>query len=51
MGTIRVGTCGFCLRQRDYYGAFDVVELQQTFYRPPPFQIGDFYIGQRIFYS
>jgi uncharacterized protein YecE (DUF72 family) len=35
MGTIRVGTCGFCLRQRDYYGAFDVVELQQTFYRPP----------------
>ncbi|MHC4652096.1 MAG: DUF72 domain-containing protein, partial [Planctomycetota bacterium] len=35
MGTIRVGTCGFCLRQRDYYGAFGVVELQQTFYRPP----------------
>jgi uncharacterized protein YecE (DUF72 family) len=35
MGPIRVGTCGFCLRQRDYYCAFDVVELQQTFYRPP----------------
>jgi uncharacterized protein YecE (DUF72 family) len=35
MGTIRIGTCGFCLRQRDYYGAFGAVELQQTFYRPP----------------
>jgi uncharacterized protein YecE (DUF72 family) len=32
---IRVGTCGFCTRQRDYYHTFPVIELQQTFYQPP----------------
>jgi uncharacterized protein YecE (DUF72 family) len=32
---VRVGTCGFCLTQREYYRRFAVIELQQTFYHPP----------------
>jgi uncharacterized protein YecE (DUF72 family) len=35
MSSTRVGTCGFCLRQQEYYRTFEVVELQQTFYQPP----------------
>jgi uncharacterized protein YecE (DUF72 family) len=35
MSSIRVGTCGFCMPQAQYYRTFAVIELQQTFYRPP----------------
>ena len=34
-GTLRVGTCGICLRQAEFFRTFRLVELQQTFYRPP----------------
>ena len=34
-GTLRVGTCGICLRQSEFFRTFRLVELQQTFYRPP----------------
>ncbi|MDV3103318.1 DUF72 domain-containing protein [Thermococcus waiotapuensis] len=30
---IRVGTCGFCEAKKRYFLDFDVVEVQQTFYR------------------
>uniref|UniRef100_A0A7J2U461 DUF72 domain-containing protein n=1 Tax=Ignisphaera aggregans TaxID=334771 RepID=A0A7J2U461_9CREN len=32
---IYVGCCGFCMARQRYYLAFDVVELQDTFYNPP----------------
>lgn len=35
MGAIRVGACGFCMRQYQYYQTFPVIELQKPFYRPP----------------
>jgi uncharacterized protein YecE (DUF72 family) len=35
MAEIRVGTCGFCMRQADCFKTFRVIELQQTFYQPP----------------
>lgn len=35
MSAVRVGTCGFGMAQQAYYATFPVVELQQTFYRPP----------------
>lgn len=35
MGEIRVGTCGWPMRQADYYETFGVIEIQQTFYQPP----------------
>ncbi len=35
MADIRVGTCGFRLRQRAYYESFGVIELQKPFYQPP----------------
>ncbi|MHC4948564.1 MAG: DUF72 domain-containing protein [Planctomycetota bacterium] len=33
---VRIGTCGFGGRQDEYVRAFDLVEVQQTFHRPPP---------------
>jgi uncharacterized protein YecE (DUF72 family) len=30
-----VGCCGFSISRKRYYGLFDVVELQETFYDPP----------------
>jgi Uncharacterized conserved protein len=33
---IKVGLCGFTIRQKVYYETFPVVEVQQTFYEPPP---------------
>ncbi len=32
---IKIGTCGFPVARRRYYGEFNVVEVQQTFYDPP----------------
>lgn len=32
---IKIGCCGFPVAKDRYYQAFDVVELQQTFYQPP----------------
>jgi uncharacterized protein YecE (DUF72 family) len=32
---VKVGCCGFPMDRRKYYGAFPVVEVQQTFYQPP----------------
>jgi uncharacterized protein YecE (DUF72 family) len=32
---IRVGCCGFPRARSEYYKAFEVVEVQQTFYQPP----------------
>lgn len=32
---IKVGCCGFPVKKQDYYRRFPVVELQQTFYKPP----------------
>lgn len=34
---IKVGCCGFPVAREKYYRHFSVVELQQTFYRPPRF--------------
>ena len=33
--TVKVGLCGFTIGADAYYGRFPVVEVQQTFYRPP----------------
>jgi uncharacterized protein YecE (DUF72 family) len=33
--TVKVGLCGFTMGADAYYGRFPVVEVQQTFYRPP----------------
>ncbi len=35
MASILVGTCGFCMRQEQYFRTFAAIELQQTFYQPP----------------
>ncbi|MBI4302269.1 MAG: DUF72 domain-containing protein [Chloroflexi bacterium] len=32
---VRVGCCGFPQGMKEYFGQFEVVEVQQTFYRPP----------------
>jgi uncharacterized protein YecE (DUF72 family) len=34
--TIKVGLCGFTTSMREYYETFRVVEIQHTFYEPPP---------------
>ena len=34
--TIKVGLCGFTIGAAAYYETFGVVEVQQTFYDPPP---------------
>lgn len=36
MGEIKVGCCGFPKSRRQYFAVFNLVEVQQTFYRPPP---------------
>ncbi len=36
MGQIKVGCCGFPKGRRRYFELFNLVEVQQTFYRPPP---------------
>lgn len=33
---IKVGLCGWTIAQREYFERFPVVEVQQTFYHPPP---------------
>ena len=33
---LKVGLCGFTINQKLYYETFPVVEVQQTFYEPPP---------------
>lgn len=33
---LRLGMCGFTIARGTYYKQFDVVEVQQTFYDPPP---------------
>ena len=33
---MKVGLCGFTIGAAAYYKSFDVVEVQQTFYDPPP---------------
>lgn len=33
---VRIGCCGFALGQSAYYRHFSLVEVQQTFYQPPP---------------
>jgi uncharacterized protein YecE (DUF72 family) len=33
---IKVGLCGFTMSAREYFETFPVVEIQQTFYDPPP---------------
>lgn len=35
-GFLKIGTCGFPLKRSDYFQRFSVVEVQQTFYQPPP---------------
>ncbi|MFQ6096276.1 MAG: DUF72 domain-containing protein [Armatimonadota bacterium] len=34
-GQVKVGCCGFALRQAEYFATFPVIEVQQTFYKPP----------------
>jgi len=34
ISAIHVG-CGFCMRQKEYFRTFHVIEIQQTFYQPP----------------
>ncbi len=36
MERVRVGCCGFPKSRRQYFSIFNLVEVQQTFYRPPP---------------
>jgi uncharacterized protein YecE (DUF72 family) len=36
--SVYIGCCGFPVGRREYYGRFRLVELQQTFYRPPRLQ-------------
>ena len=33
---LKVGLCGFTINQKSYYQTFPVLEVQQTFYEPPP---------------
>jgi hypothetical protein len=35
-GKVKIGCCGFPVGRRQYLAALQVVELQQTFYSPPP---------------
>lgn len=35
-GLLKIGTCGFSLKREEYFQRFLVVEVQQTFYQPPP---------------
>jgi uncharacterized protein YecE (DUF72 family) len=35
MLALHVGPCGICMRQAEFFRTFRLVELQQTFYRPP----------------
>lgn len=35
MPEIRVGTCGFCMRQAAFFRTFPLIEIQKTFYQPP----------------
>jgi uncharacterized protein YecE (DUF72 family) len=32
---IKVGCCGFAKGRKDYFSHFELVEIQQTFYKPP----------------
>lgn len=32
---IKIGCCGFPVSKKKYFGSFNVVEIQQTFYQPP----------------
>ncbi|MCS7207128.1 MAG: DUF72 domain-containing protein [Dehalococcoidia bacterium] len=36
---VHIGCCGFAGGRASYYRLFSVVEVQQTFYRPPPAEI------------
>ncbi len=33
---VKIGTCGFPLKRTQYFERFPVVEIQQSFYQPPP---------------
>jgi uncharacterized protein YecE (DUF72 family) len=33
---VKIGTCGFPLKRTQYFERFSAVEIQQTFYQPPP---------------
>jgi uncharacterized protein YecE (DUF72 family) len=33
--SLRIGVCGFCLPQADLFARFQLMEVQQTFYKPP----------------
>lgn len=35
---VKIGCCGFPINRRKYYAAYGLVEIQQTFYRPPQVQ-------------
>lgn len=35
MSQIRIGTCGFGMRQAAYFDRFRLIEIQRTFYQPP----------------
>ena len=35
MTDIRIGCCGFCLPQGEYWRRFRLIEVQHTFYQPP----------------
>ena len=37
---VKVGTCGFAMKQQEYYATFPVVEIQQTFYKVPRVSTG-----------
>ncbi|MGC9319176.1 MAG: DUF72 domain-containing protein, partial [Armatimonadota bacterium] len=32
---IRVGLCGWSMAHDDYFGTFEALEVQKTFYQPP----------------
>lgn len=40
-GQIKVGTCGYALRQQEYYRTFPIVEIQQSFYKLPRVTTGE----------
>jgi len=35
MQEVKIGCCGFCQSQKEYFKNFSVIELQNTFYQPP----------------
>lgn len=35
MNKFKVGCCGFARGMRRYFSQFELVEVQQTFYKPP----------------